>query len=333
MDSNFRIRDYRPWCYAAALVCAGAVLTANAHAEEGGSGHYLPGSMASFMDAVAPKEAFLVRYNLLNYDGSISVNGPPLPIAGLAAANVGANSWGHGLTVFWRPPVELGERWSYAVSATIPYVFMDVSADVAVPLPGGGTGLVSRSDKVDGLGDIVLMPLMLNYMVSPDYNVNFRIAAIAPTGSYEVGRLANTGKNFWTIEPTVGFMYFGQKNGREFSTFIGADFNQENPDTNYKSGTQAHIETTLAQHFPFAGGLAGAGLTGYWYEQISGDSGSGATFGDFEAMTVGAGPVVSYISKVGGHDLMAEFKWLHEFNTEKRLEGDTFFLKVVYKIY
>lgn len=332
MHRNSLYRGYRPWSCAAALVCAGILLVGNAHAEEGGSGHYLPGSMASFMDGVAPKKSFLVRYNLLNYDGSVSA-GQPLPVAGIAAVGVNANVWGHGLTMFWRPAFELGERWSYGMSATIPYIFADVSADVAVPLPGGGTTTIRRSDKVDGLGDIVLMPLMLNYNVNPDYNINFRLGVYAPTGDYKVGRLANTGKNFWTIEPTVGFMYFGQKNGRELSVFLGADFNEENRDTNYKSGTQAHIETTLAQHFPFHGGLAGAGLTGYWYEQVTGDSGAGASFGDFEARSVGLGPVVSYASKVDGHDVIAEFKWLHETNTNKRLEGDTLFLKVIYKFY
>ena len=61
--------------------------------------------------------------------------------------------------------------------------------------------------------------------------------------------------------------------------------------------------------------------------------GDGATFGDFEAKTVGAGPVLSYVTKAGCNDLVAELKWLHEFDTERRLEGDTVFLKVMYKFY
>ena len=95
------------------------------------------------------------------------------------------------------------------------------------------------------------------------------LAGYAPTGDYEVGRLANTGKNFWTIEPTLGLMYFGQKNGIEASVFFGADFNTENPDTDYKSGTQLHVDGTLAQHFPLFGGLAGVGVNGFWYEQVT----------------------------------------------------------------
>jgi len=331
--SACRLRGGAQRAALAAIACpAGSQWATVARAEEGGSGHYLPGSMASFMDAVSPKEMFALRYNLVNYDGSIGVN-HAIPIAGLVAGNVDASSWAHGFTLFWRPPVELGDKLSYAMSMTVPYVFMDVSANVAVPLPGGGVVRQRRTDEANGLGDIVLMPLMLNYMSSPDYSINFRLGAYAPTGSYKVGRLANTGKNFWTIEPTVAFMYFGQKNGREWSTFVGVDFNQENPDTNYRSGTQTHFETTLVQHFPFHGGLAGAGLTGYWYQQISGDSGTGANFGEFKGKTAGIGPVVSWVTKVGGHDLLSEFKWLHETSTEKRLEGDTLFLKVLYKVY
>jgi hypothetical protein len=212
------------------------------------------------------------------------------------------------------------------MSATIPYLFMNVDV-AAISAPGS----LARSGSTNALGDIVLMPLMLNYNVNPDFNVNFRVGVYAPTGSYEVGRLANTGKNFWTIEPVVGFMYFGQKNGIEASAFVGVDFNTENGDTNYQSGTQFHIDGTVAQHFPWLGGLAGAGVSAYYYQQVEGDSGSGATLGDFKGKTIGAGPVVSFAKKIGGHDTVFELKWLHEFDTENRLQGDIVWFKAVYK--
>jgi hypothetical protein len=126
-------------------------------------------------------------------------------------------------------------------------------------------------------------------------------------------------------------MYFGQKNGRELSSFFGLDFNTENSDTDYKSGTQAHLEVTAAQHFPADSPAPDS--PGYWYQQISGDSGSGATVGDFKGRTIGAGPVFSCTWKAGGNDTIAELKWLHEFETKKRPEGNTIFLKVIYKFY
>lgn len=299
-------------------------------AEEGGSGHYLPGSMSSFMDSVPAGETFLARLNALYYEGSYSKE-LALPFAGLRAGNVDANSFATGLTLLWRPPLDLGDKWSYAISATVPWVWMDVSADIDATLPGGLPATIRRSDRVDGLGDIVLMPLMINYKASDDFSVNFRVAAYAPTGDYEVGRLANPGKNYWTFEPTLALMYFGQKNGFEASLFTGMSFNTENEDTNYKTGNQFHIESTLAQHFPLAGGLAGVGVNGFWYEQVTGDSGSGARVGDFKGSTAGLGPVLSYATKIGGHDLIAEVKWLHEMDTSKRLEGDYVWFKLIYK--
>ncbi|MBL4733060.1 MAG: transporter [Rhizobiaceae bacterium] len=302
-----------------------SLLASDGVAEEGGSGHYLPGAMSSFIDGIPPEETFIVRLNVLNYKGSFDAN-KAVPIAGSVAIGVEAESSALGLSLLWRPPIDLGENWSYAMAVTIPVVETTVSATGITK----GLRSASRSSTTTGLGDIILMPLMLNYNVNPELNLNFRIAAYAPTGSYEVGRLANTGKNFWTIEPTAALMYLG-KNGFEASVFAGIDFNSENTATNYKSGTQAHIDGTIAQHFPLMGGLAGIGVSGYYYQQITDDSGSGATLGAFRARSIGFGPAISFIKKVDGIDFLSELKWLHETSTENRLEGDTVFFKAVMK--
>ena len=317
------------------VVCAWALAALcaprRALAEEGGSGHYFPGSMASFMDGVSPKPVLFLRYNLINYNGSVDPS-VALPIGGTTALGANAGVWGHGFTVFWRPPVEIGGRWSYAMSATIPILSVNVSASIATPLSNGTTVTRSKTDSVTGLGDIVVMPLMLNQNVSPNFNINYRVAFYAPTGSYEAGQLANAGKNFWTVEPTMALMYLGTKNGREGSLFTGFDFNTENNTTAYKSGTQFHLDGTLAQHLPLAGGLLGVGVTGIYYQQITGDSGTGAKFGDFKATDDALGPVGSYATKFGGRDFLIELKWLHEFYTKNRLQGDVVFLKAMLKL-
>ena len=315
------------WQAVAAVLMASALLPGTALAEEGGSGHYLPGSMASFVDAVPLTKAFVLRLNALSYDGDIAKD-LSIPIAGSTAAGVRAKSDALGLTALWRPSWGGNGDWSYGMSATVPYLRMDVSGSVA-----SGPVSVQRSDAVSGLGDLVLIPLMLNYKVNPDFNTEFRLVFYAPTGSYELGRLANTGKNFWTVEPTVAWRYFGQKNGIEATLFAGIDYNRENAATQYKSGNQFHLDGTLAQHFPFAGGLSGAGLSGFYYQQLTGDSGAGASFGDFKAQTIGIGPVLSYVGKWGGNDIVAELKWLHETETEKRLQGDTVFFKFIYRFF
>jgi hypothetical protein len=107
------------------------------------------------------------------------------------------------------------------------------------------------------------------------------------------------------------------------------DFNTKNDDTDYESGTSFHADLTVAQHLPFLGGFIGVGANGFYYDQIEGDSGSGAVLGDFESLTWGVGPVISYVRQVGKTQVIAEVKWLPELDVDKRLEGDYIWFKVV----
>ena len=124
-------------------------------------------------------------------------------------------------------------------------------------------------------------------------------------------------------------LYLRKKSGQEASIFFGADFNTENPATAYRTGTQLHIDGTLAQHFPIGKVLLGVGVTGYWYQQVEGDSGSGAFLGPFKARTNGIGPAFTIIHPIGSHNLIAEFKWVRELGVRNRPEGDSFILKAM----
>jgi len=294
-------------------------------AEEGGSGHYMPGSMSSFIDGVPAEPTFITRLNYLNYKASSSIVFPKGSGGLLAQPDATINAL--GLTVLWAPDWDMGwgDKWQFAMSSTLSVLHFDLSGD----LNFNGTGFFHQEGDRTALGDMVFMPLMVNYNVNKDLNINARLGFYAPTGSYEYGRYINTGKNFWTVEPTIGIVYFGQENGREASLFLGADFNEENSDTNYKSGTQIHFDGTLAQHFPWLGGISGMGVSGYWYKQVSNDSGSGANLAAFRAEAAGVGPVVSWIDKTGKY--VFEMKYIKDLKNEKRLEGDTFWLKYVIK--
>jgi hypothetical protein len=163
-------------------------------------------------------------------------------------------------------------------------------------------------------------------VTSLKYDVRFGI--YAPSGDYEAGKLANAGRNYWTFEPSASISWLSTKIGTEATLFAGFDVNTENPDTDYRSGTSVHLDGTIAQHLPLFGGFAGVGANGFYYQQITGDSGSGATLGDFEGRTAGVGPLISYVHKVGGADLAAEVKWLPELEVTRRLKGDTIWFKV-----
>ncbi len=102
-------------------------------------------------------------------------------------------------------------------------------------------GIIRRSDDISGIGEIVLMPVMRNPTDSPDFKISYRSAVHAPTGRHEVGRLVDTGKNYRTLGPTVGCMYFGKVNGREASLLFGRDHDFIHPDTHHEAGAQLQL--------------------------------------------------------------------------------------------
>jgi hypothetical protein len=93
--------------------------------------------------------------------------------------------------------------------------------------------------------------------------------------------------------------WLSSKIGTELSLYTGVDFNTENDATDYTSGTSLHLDLTVAQHLPLLGGFVGVGANGFYYQQISGESGSGARLGDFEGMTCGAGGRAQVVARGG----------------------------------
>ncbi len=291
-------------------------------AEEGGAGHYVPGSIATLIDLPPTKAGWVIESVFLHYEGDAGA-ARQLPFGGLIAANLSATSDAFLLGGF-HTFESTGNAW-FSVGAFVPYVWMDVDATVTTPL-----GPALRSDSEDGIGDITLLPFMLGYKCG-DWQYNALLPIYAPTGDYERGRLANPGRNQWTFDPTVGVSYNNAKTGFNAALHTGFSINTENHDTNYKSGTVWHTELSAQQLLPVGPGFLGLGFNAFYYDQITGDSGSGATLGDFEGQTVGVGPVLTYILPVGENSFVTELRWLPELSTRKRLEGDYVWLKAVYQ--
>jgi hypothetical protein len=70
------------------------------------------------------------------------------------------------------------------------------------------------------------------------------------------------------------------------------------------------------------------GLAGYHYQQVTGDSGSGARLGDFEGRVTALGPVLTYSFALGKIPVSTQLEWMHEFDVENRAEGDMGLLTV-----
>jgi len=304
----------------AAVLLLAVLAPPPARAEEGGSGHYFPGANASFIDALPGHTGLVVADFLAYYNASSDFH---LPIAGSVSANLDVSAFTNLFVAFYRTPLGL-LGGSYAFGGVVPVLWMDITGNLVA-----GSTTRAAGENNSGIGDVLLYPLMIGWTaLDGDLKYDFRLGIYAPTGKYEVGSVANVGKNYWTFEPTVTVSFLSSKIGLETSAYAAFDFNTKNDATDYKTGTQFHLDATVAEHVPVLGGFMGVGANAFYYQQITGDSGSGATLGEFKGRTVGVGPVASYAMKFTGAEGAVEIKWLPELETKNRIKGDYFWLKI-----
>ena len=146
-------------------------------------------------------------------------------------------------------------------------------------------------------------------------------------GYWERGDVTNIGFNRWAADLTAAVTYLDMKTGFELSAAAGFTFNGENQETNYKTGTEFHIEGAVMQHFSKSFAI---GLQGYFYQQVTGDSGPGTRFlGDFEGRVLALGPGVDFAFALGSIPVSGNLRYFHEFDAENRLEGDAGYLNFV----
>ncbi len=304
------------------VVCCFSVITPS-FATENGSTHYIPGAIATLIDLAPTQPGWVAETAYLHYEADASAS-RRLPVAGEVVGGLNARMDALLFGGFYTlDQTLLGAR--YTVGGFLPYVWMDVKGRIDTPRRS-----ISRSDSVSGIGDIILLPAMLAW--EKDYwQFNALLPIYAPSGRYKEGRLANTGLNYWTFDPTVGVSYNNDQNGFNAALHTGLSFNTENSETDYRSGNQLHLEASLQQLLPLGPGFLGVGTEAFYLQQISGDSGAGAVNGDFKGHTVGVGPVLNYFLPGSNGNLLAELRWLPELGVKRRLEGDYVWAKVVYQ--
>jgi len=306
-----------------AAVAAAAALVAVprfAGAGEGGTTHVTPGANATLIDALPTAPGPFLKAMYLNYGGKATARIPTA--AGVATnAEVTANTLalGGGFTF----DLAYLDGAHYTVAAFLPILWVDISAHVE------GTA-IRRQNSVSGLGDVTLVPVMLAWKAG-DWQFDFLMPIYAPTGNYEKGRLGNTGLNYWTFDPMVGVVYSNKKIGFNAMVHAGFGINTKNRDTDYLSGTLLHLDGAVEQLLPVGPGFLAIGAEGFYFQQVAGDSGSGAVLGAFLGRTAGIGPLAGYVLPIGEQVLSVEVKWLAEVDTKNRLNGDYVWAKAAYK--
>src|SRR5262249_24100452 len=148
----------------------------------------------------------------------------------------------------------------------------------------------------------------------------------APTAFYSTSRLANPGMNCWTFTPNLSYTKLWLKNNLEFDVVAGFDIYTINPATQYTSGTMFRLDMQLLQRTK--AGL-GYGLIFSWFHQITPDTGglSGRLNG-FEGRALAIGPSFLYKTKLGKSPVEWNFRWIYEFDTQNRPQGNSLMLNL-----
>src|SRR4051794_5226154 len=274
-----------------------------AHADEGGVSMWVPGFFGSL--AAAPQVPGFAFGNLFIHS-SIAAGADIAFARQVHRGNIAASFTGNldiGIqgkadlylaapTYTFASPILGGQA---QVALAVPYgrVTASVDATLSGNLGLGGPGFTiggSRTDEIAGFGDLAPMFNLRwnagvnNYMAYLTGNIQ--------VGRYDPDRLANLGLGHQALDAGAAYTYFNPQTGNEFSATLGFTYNFENPDTQYKSGIDMHLDLGASK---FVTKQLQLGAVAYVYQQLSCDSGAGNRVGCFESRVFGIGPQIGYV--------------------------------------
>jgi hypothetical protein len=271
--------------------------------------------IAPFAGVIPPEPGFLVEVGEVYYSASIG-GGKSLPVAGLLALNLDMQVSFNPVSVLyiWNTPTK---EWNFASAFTLPICWLQVTANVTL-----GRLSARITDTNSGIFDLCFVPIIISHHFSQNDHLALEFTVWAPTGSYEKGRLANLSQNTWTFIPGLAYTKILPQPNIELTGIWTLEFDTEDSATNYQNGILSDLEMLAIKRFKFGGGI---GFIEAWIQQITDDGGKTADLlrGN-SGHAFGIGPIVTYSTKIGKSQLDFSGRWVHEFDTSKRPEGNGF---------
>ncbi len=306
-----------------ALVLAAAILiqfTERSPAAEDAKGIYLLGSKGPQAGMLPPPGVYATN-TVYIYSGGVSAS-KSVPIGGDVTLGADVAVVVDAPSVLWVPDVPI-MGGHLGVFGLVP--IGNIDANITANLTG--LGALSLSQSRTSVGD-PQAGAMLGWNSGPfHWNTGFLVNV--PIGDYNNGALDNLSLNRWALDINAAATWLDPTIGFELSAAAGITFNKENSATNYKTGDEFHLEFAALQHFSKT---FSAGLVGYHYQQISGDSGSGAALGAYKGRVTALGPQVAVTVPIGGLPVSLSARFFAEFNTENRLEGTAGYINVSFPL-
>jgi hypothetical protein len=304
-----------------------SIMPKPAVADEGGVSFWIPGFFGSL--AAAPQQPGW-SFTTMFYNTNVKAGADVAFARQVHRGNINVNFTGNVNINLKAPPDIQFFAPSYTFATPVlggqaTFLLMGAygrnDTSVSGTLTGGGplgfTVSGGRSDTTWGWGDLAPM-FTLRWNKGLD-NWMAYITGDIPVGAYDPNRLANIGIGHGAIDAGGGYTYFNPQTGHEFSAVLGFTYNFENQDTNYKNGVDMHLEWGASQ---FDTKEWQIGLVGYFYNQLSCDSGSGDRVGCFESRVVGVGPQIGHIFKIDDqYQGYVNLKGYKEFDAASRPDG------------
>jgi hypothetical protein len=190
------------------------------------------------------------------------------------------------------------------VDALLPLQYTDLSV-----------GAAGYSDSTFGIGDVFAETTLSWHPKQFDFAVG--AGFWAPTGDSAVPPTVRAGQGFWTVMFTAGATWYLNTNRSwHVSALNRYEINTENRDTNITPGHAYTLEWGIGHTFKKT---IDVGLVGYYQQQTTFDSGSGA--GSALDRVAAMGPEVGMFypkQKIGW-----SLRYLSEFMADSRLQGQT----------
>ncbi|MBR0796276.1 transporter [Bradyrhizobium jicamae] len=320
--------DLRRRALLCALVAGSTALAVSpARSDEAGISAWLPGtfgSMAAVPTGPGWSAATVYYHTSVSASGNVAASreieiGRFTPTA---TASLSANLNATGDLFFFAPtytfatPV-LGGQAAVGFTGVMGRADSNLNGTLAATIPPFGLLRTdSISDSVTGVGDLYpIATLKWNQGVN---NWMVYMSGDAPVGAYDHTRIINLGIGHGSIDGGGGYTYFNPQTGNEFSAVAGFTYNFKNTATDYQNGVDFHLDLATSK---FVSKQVFVGLVGYAYEQLSGDSGSGAKLGPFKSRVEAIGPQIGYVFPIGTMQGVINAKGYWDIETENRAKG------------
>ncbi len=306
------------WSILAAGLGSWFLLAAAGSAAERSGSTYVPGSLGDFnLGVVATNAGFFVRNDMFYYEGTDA----RAVRNGQVNMDLQMSAWVDSVKLTLVPGwTLLGARYAAALNFAVANAH--VTGDVRTQNEDGTLSAEWRSGTKTALADIFVTPLALGWKVGP-IHVAWAEMVTIPSGSYNRDDFVNISRNYWALDSQLAATWRHPVYGQEVSLKGGYILNTRNHATDYLTGQEIHVDGLLAQQL---GKTLSLGAVWYYYEQVTADSGTGALLGDFQGEAFGAGPAVRVMLPLGPRTISIIGKWLHEFYTRDRFQGDYLYL-------